>query len=254
MNEHLGNLLSDNIAYESLHRCCRYNTSLTPENPAPSASSYTMYSSIPVNSSLCKCENTTHFKDYEHIVGRSNNHARRLKVDTVMTSALWNRVREHGSIQKNKKENTHSVAINDSQQAFPTEGAEKTREKKKARKLAGIKPNRKKMHVDHHFDDLGDDLSGLGVDIALLIADTELTDASNSDSDEEANALVHKWFGNQSMHAPNVTGLFSSMTSLRSSEPEILRLVAISNPEVAMYSVRKYNHIGPMFEASQHKI
>ena len=89
MNEHLGNLLSDNIAYESLHRCCRCTASLTPENPAPSVSSYTMYSTIPVNSSLCKCDTTTHFKDYEYIVGRSDNYARRLKVDTIMTSALW---------------------------------------------------------------------------------------------------------------------------------------------------------------------
>ena len=167
-----------------------------------------------------------------------------------MTSALWNRVREHGSTQKNNKESTHSIEINDSQQTFPTEGAEKAKEKKKANKLAGIKPNRKKMHVDHHFDDLGDDLSGLGIDIALFTADTGLTDASNSDSDEEANALVHNWFGNQTMHAQNVTDLFSSINSLQSSEPEILRLVATSNPEVAMLSVRKYNHVGPMFEAS----
>ena len=104
-----------------------------------------------------------------------------------MTSSLWNRVKEHGSIQKNNRGSTRSIEINDSQQAFPTEGAEKAKEKKKANKLAGIKPNRKKMHVDHHFDDLGDDLSGLGVDIAFLTADTELTDASHSSGDEEAN-------------------------------------------------------------------
>jgi len=131
MNEHLGNLLSDNIAYESLHRCCRYNTSLTPENPAPSASSYTMYSSIPVNSSLCKCDKTTHFKDCEHIAGRSNNHARRLEVDTIMTSALWNRVKEHGSIQKMHTESTRTIEINDSQQAYPTEGAEKPKKRRR---------------------------------------------------------------------------------------------------------------------------
>ena len=68
------------------------------------------------------------------------------------------------------------------------------------------------MHVDHHFDDLADDLSGLKVDIAFLTADKELTDASHSSSDEEANALVHNWFGNQAMHAQNVTDLLSSIT------------------------------------------
>ena len=113
-----------------------------------------------------------------------------------------------------------------------------------------MKAIRKKMHVDHHFDDLGDDLSGLGADIAFLTADTELTDESNSDSDEVANALVHNWFGNNTMHARNVTDLFSATASLRSTEPEILKFTATSNPEVAILSVRKYNHTGPMFEAS----
>ena len=84
-----------------------------------------------------------------------------------------------------------------------------------------MKPNRKKLHVDHHFDDLGDDLSGLGADIAFLTADIELTDESNSDSDEEANALVHNWFGNHTMHARNVTGLFSATASLQSAARNI---------------------------------
>ena len=151
-----------------------------------------------------------------------------------MTLALWNRVREHGSISKNTKRSTQTKEIDDSQKAFPTEGAERAKEKKKANKLAGVKPNRKKMHVDHHFDDLGDDLSGLGADIAFLLADTELTDDSNSDSDEEANALVHNWFGNNSMHARNVTDLFSATANLKSIEPGIVKLTATSDPEIAI--------------------
>ena len=99
-NEHIGNLLSDNIAYESLHRCCRYNASLTPENLLPSASTYTMYSTVQVNLSLCKCETAKHVKDYESIRGREYNSSRRINVDTIMTSALWNRVKEHGDFRK----------------------------------------------------------------------------------------------------------------------------------------------------------
>ena len=106
------------------------------------------------------------------------------------------------------------------------------------------------MHVEHHFDDLGDDLSGLGANTTFLTADTELTDESNSSSDEEANALVHNWFGNNTMHAQNVTDLFSATASLKSTEPQILKLTATSNPDLAILSVRKYNHTGPMFEAS----
>ena len=106
------------------------------------------------------------------------------------------------------------------------------------------------MHVEYHFDDLGDNLSGLGADIAFLTADTELTDESDPDSDEEANVLVHNWFGNQTMQARSVTDLYSATASLHSTEPEILMLVATSNPEVAILSVRNYNHTGPMFDTS----
>ena len=51
-----------------------------------------------------------------------------------------------------------------------------------------------------------------------------------------------------SLHLDDI--LNSATASLKSSEPEILKLTAISNPEVAILSMRKYNHIGPMFDAS----
>ena len=52
------------------------------------------------------------------------------------------------------------------------------------------------------------------------------------------------------MHARNVTDFFSATASLQSTEPEILKLTATAKPEVPILSVRKYNHTGPMFEAS----
>ena len=89
---------------------------------------------------------------------------------------------------KEIKENT--VGFDDPRQTYPTESAEKAKEKKKANKLAGIKSKRRPVHVEHTFDDFGDNLSGLGVDIAFLTADTELTDESDPDSDEEYTAYT----------------------------------------------------------------
>ena len=92
--------------------------------------------------------------------------------------------------------------------------------------------------------------SGLGEDIAFHTADTELIDESDPDSDEEANVLVHNWLGNQKMQLRNVYALISATASLQSTEPELLKFTATSDPGVATLSVRKYNHSGPVFETS----
>ena len=90
------------------------------------------------------------------------------------------------------------------------------------------------MHVEHHFDDLGDNLSGLGVDVALLTADTERTDESDPDSDEEPNSLVHNWFGNQKMQVDNIHDLISATASSQNTEPELLKLTATSRSSHAL--------------------
>lgn len=131
-----------------------------------------------------------------------------------MTSALWNKVKEHGDFRKYLKMNKgNTVEFDDSRQTYPTESAEKAKEKKKANELAGIKSKRRPVHVEHRFGDL----SGLGAEIAFLTADTELTDASDPDSDVEASVLVHNWFGNQTMQARNAYDLIPATTSLQST-------------------------------------
>ena len=57
----------------------------------------------------------------------------------------------------------------------------------KQRKAAGHVPKKKKVHVEDHHDDLGDDLSGLGGDIEMFAATyfTQEHEPNTSDSEEE---------------------------------------------------------------------
>ena len=61
----------------------------------------------------------------------------------------------------------------DSQQssAFPTEARLKQKEKQKRDKEAGIKPKKRPKVVEPGSDDCGEDLSGLGPDVAAYGAD-----------------------------------------------------------------------------------
>ena len=84
--------------------------------------------------------------------------------------------------------------------AYPTEGRERQKIKEKANKLAGIEPNRKKFIIEDKFDDCGSDLSGLGSDIQIYMADyTVETESSDSDAEhtkeaEELTANLSTWW------------------------------------------------------------
>ena len=57
--------------------------------------------------------------------------------------------------------------------AFPTEGRMRQKEKEKQRKEAGLEPvvRKKKFVVEDHFDDCGQDLSGLGKEVQAMVVD-----------------------------------------------------------------------------------
>ena len=87
-------LIEDEKATMSLHRCCHFGETLTPENLLPSFTSYTMYCSTPVKWHTCECEkDTPHCKDYEDIIDRPWSTERRLKTDTSMIAHLFNHMR-----------------------------------------------------------------------------------------------------------------------------------------------------------------
>jgi hypothetical protein len=63
----------------------------------------------------------------------------------------------------------------------PTESAAKAKVRLKQLKEQGKTPKRKTRIVEDHYDDLGDDLSGLGDDLAYLMADYVLEVSPDSE-------------------------------------------------------------------------
>ena len=94
-------------------------------------------------------------------------------------------------------ENGHSNHLNridgsnvDPQSAFPT--ASKLRAKQLRKE--GYEPTKRRKAVEAHFDDLGDDITGLGGDLPYLFADylPEYAD-SESDTDGESEVFIANW-------------------------------------------------------------
>jgi len=79
--------------------------------------------------------------------------------------------------------------------AFPTEAKERAKKHLDALKAAGLKPKKKKVPVEEHYDDLGDDLSGLGADVEMH-AQTYHVDLYEPDtsSDEEFVSGMTTWY------------------------------------------------------------
>ena len=84
---------------------------------------------------------------------------------------------DNGSKRRNRRKRAQV------EQAFPTE----SKVLAKARKAAGHVAKKKKVYVEEHYDDLGDDLSGLGGDIEMFAATYMVVDyePDTDDSDED---------------------------------------------------------------------
>ena len=91
-------------------------------------------------------------------------------------------------------------------QNFPTESAIAGKEHKKKLKLEGKTPKRKLRILDDHWDDLGDDLSGLGEDSAFLMLDYvphKYLESSDDSTDEEfAHGMETQFFYGESHARP----------------------------------------------------
>ena len=81
---------------------------------------------------------------------------------------------------------------------YPTESAIRGKEHRKALKEQGKFQKRKPRVVEDHYDDLGDDLSGLGDDIAYLKADylpeVQAPDSEESTDEEFTGDLATQFF------------------------------------------------------------
>ena len=202
-------LQTDGKGSMSMHHYCHLKGTYTPESGLASDGMFFMLSNKTVEGHSCKCPpNTTHHKDYADILGKSHKAERRLRVHTNLTEklilhtqSLWKPLAAEPLFPTVNASGTGPVSGSGPRgpvgkeepepiQVFPTESAVRAKEKKKADKLAGIKPKRKPVHVEDHHDDLGDDMSGLGDVLSYLAADVAEPSWTDEDTDEEAEALV----------------------------------------------------------------
>ena len=216
-NEHLARLVTDRVIHESRHQLCHYGLAMI-ETDQPSRVSYHAFTTFSAESGLCRCPpDTEHIHEFSKNVQHTT--VRRVRTETelfqrLMTTWLFASAPAHsgdrprlrsipdsapttgGSTKRVHFEPQHAAEnhryseLHLSEQsaqtvvAFPTASKERAKERKKA----GQKPRKLPKVVEDHYDDLGDDLSGLGSDLTYLSADVvrETLDIdSDYDTDDE---------------------------------------------------------------------
>ena len=194
------------------HRLCHFGLKIDPTSTQPSASTFAMATNLDIKSHKC-CGKpfSEHAIDYKSL-DKSLPYRRRDKIKTEIASLLlepflatkaqlsdprppdsafpnfstfptpdhdqstgppvtgWDLASSPGACERSVHE-----AVPDPELAFPTEERVRQKEKEKARKAAGIEVKRRKLHVEEHYDDCGQDLSGLGPEAAIDAADFLIT-------------------------------------------------------------------------------
>ena len=168
--------------HESDHALCHFGIRINPAATQPSEIKYHMLSTTPFKNHPCKCpKGTTHQYDLAALRGQEGSERLRAKALTRLYGELIPKLLPlcfsfHRPESENKGSNIGAVKSkvtelaeeNDVELTFPTFA----REAEKAKKKAGVVAKKRKMYVEPHFDDLGDELSGLGRSIQLYAADT----------------------------------------------------------------------------------
>ena len=120
---------------------------------------------------------------------------------------------------------------------FPTEAREREKQRRKAQEASGHKhvPKKKPQTVEHHHDDLGDDLSGLGPNIEALYADLDPTQEADAISSDSAQSSDDDHItGFQHFGLTNASGLAEPPSSvmIAASLDEVAQILAYAGPGV----------------------
>ena len=199
LNQAVQALIASGRYVESGHSTCRYDVPhrLSPKDKGDKVA-YSLLSTMHISSMRCKC-NQTEKKPFNHrqaqakicqalvqqVIAQvrpdlarepvSNGHQMDKSED--ISSTGQQKRRQDTVLICGEQPRAHQSSVERSRKAvaaFPTEA----REKEKQRIKDGHVPKKRKIEVEYHFDDLGDDLSGLGKEISLLAADTAVANSS----------------------------------------------------------------------------
>ena len=155
-NPDIHGLLADGIVTEHRHASCRHGVK-DPVADKWSPLSVHVFATKRLTDAICQCASSSLHANWDEArPGRMG--ARRFR--QVMVDALYTPV-----VSTIMKELTKTIP--DTADAFPTEA----RLRAKAREKAGHKAKKRKKFVENTFDDLGDDLKGLGPNLEYHMAD-----------------------------------------------------------------------------------
>ena len=173
--------VSEKILQVTEHRLCHWNMKLDENSENPSGSTYKMATTLTVPPHEC-CGKpwSSHDKDYE-----KSNTARPARRREQVKSELAEIILKPWLSSSAKaqflvspppdspvqlKNDSHAQPANH-ENAFPTDERVRQKQRQQERKAAGIEFKRRIQHVEEHYDDCGQDLSGLGKEVAEDAAD-----------------------------------------------------------------------------------
>ena len=170
--------------FQSRHlRCCSLNLRYDASLPQPSRSYAKVYSTLKLPDNWpcqCQCAWKDHVLDWH---GQDVEHARFRSVarQTLISSvfdAVLNTIQDRNlspSLPRAARTFKNSKNFNNAEalhaEALPTDARIAQKERLKKMKEQGIKPQKRKQHVEEGNDDCGEDLSGLGDNIILYGCD-----------------------------------------------------------------------------------
>ena len=75
--------------------------------------------------------------------------------------------------------------------AYPTDARERQKIKEKENKAKGIEPVKQIKHVEEHYDDCGNDLSGLGPNAEIFLEEYAIEEDNDAEFEDDAHLLGH---------------------------------------------------------------
>ena len=195
-NPDIHGLLEDGIITEHRYSSCRLELH-DPEDPTKwSPLEIHVYSTVPLQGARCKDWTTCNHAPWNN--ARSGRMGAKLYRDQLMNKCynafvpkLLDDLAHHWKCGTKPncgvRDSSGQIGVEEpSASAFPTEARLRAKEKEKA----GHKATKQKIHVEEHFDDLGDDLTGLGKDIGRFMNDVSPSISARHKPHEQQQARI----------------------------------------------------------------
>ena len=196
-DQNLANLVTDKIVSEATIHLCHFNIKVTEDTDKPSAVKLHAYTTFPLRPFRCP-----HAQGAEHHYELGNIGQGRGRLWTEARSKLYRELLEKHldfvSLRRepdcsSMHESQHETIDGDTtSSAFPTTAKEAAKQRKKEGHVA--KKKIKIIEERDKYDDIGEDLSGLGKDIKTFMQDVTIEYFTANEPDDPIIDGILTWF------------------------------------------------------------